>query len=144
MVRGTRSVAGNTHGQEEGDLQGLLLRPEPPLCARAGRAVRDLPPQRGPTAAPRADAVRVSLRAPRARGVGVPDRSGAGGAARLSRAPRAVAPAPRARRAPPPAGEGVREQQSAASRRVYLPCRPAKLRQRRGAQMAAKDRISKA
>src|SRR5215210_394236 len=68
----------------EGELRRLLLRSKWSVRSRTRRAVRDLPsrPSRGPAAAEPA-ALRVPPGAPPPGRVGVPDRAGAGRAARL-------------------------------------------------------------
>src|SRR4051812_48057762 len=77
---------------EEGRVRGLLLSPQPPVCARARRALHDVSSRQPGGAAPApAAALQLPPGAPHAGGVGVPQRAGAGGAARIL-IPRRAAP----------------------------------------------------
>ena len=65
--------------------EDCFFHAQPAVCAGAGRALRDLPPERGRAAPAPAAAVRVPPGAPLARRLGVPLRAGAGGAAHSRR-----------------------------------------------------------
>src|SRR5438270_13336460 len=70
----------------EGQLRSVLLQGQPPVCARAGRAVRDVSPRGGAAQTATAAALRVPPGAALARRVGVSLRAGAGRAPRLAAA----------------------------------------------------------
>src|SRR5215218_3524427 len=80
-----KGIEGAGHEGREGQLRGLLLQAEPPVCARLRRAVSDVPPEPpGGPAPAAAAALRLPPGAPAPGGVGAAERAGASRAARVN------------------------------------------------------------